>query len=114
MITISLDFHGCYLEHKEFFDEMAKSMQDKDHRIGIITGERESKREFIARHTGFMHDFVHLWGEYETISNGNLWKCQQMDKEDVLVHFDDDAKEMKKYTDRWIIKVMCGGVPQKF
>lgn len=123
-MTISIDYHGTYLEHPAFFDAMANSMQMAGHRVGIITGVREkeydennrlvSRREEILRHLGFVPDFLHLWGENETIANGNIWKIHRMIEEDVEVHFDDDAREMKKLTTRQVIKTMCVGEQEKF
>ena len=113
-MNISIDFNGTYTEHKIFFDEMAKSMQKSGHKVGIITGERETKRKEIEEALGFAPDFMRLWGEFETIANGNLWKAERLDEEDVLVHFDDDAKELKRYTGRWIIKTLNSGEVNKF
>lgn len=120
-MNISLAFTGCYMEHKLFFDAMATAMQAQGHRVGIITGDREKdpfsnkdlKAEMLAK-IGFTPDFCHMWGATETIANGNLWKCQRLDQEDVYVHFDSDATELKKYTERWIIKVMDSGAKTKF
>jgi hypothetical protein len=123
-MTLSFDYDS-YLEHKPFFDMIALSNQKNGGRVGIITGVREieydqrtrrttNKKEEMIRSLGFTPDFVHLWGENETIANGNLWKCYKLDEEDVLVHFDDDATELKKYTGRWILKVLVGGQEGKF
>jgi len=113
-MNISLDWGGCYLEYRPFFDAMAIAMQKDGHQVGIITGEREPRRQEIVGSLGFKPDFVHLWGEFETIANGYLWKCKMLDQENVYVHFDDDATEMKKYTDRWILKSLNSGEVQKF
>jgi len=113
-MNISCDWGGCYLEHREFFDEMAVSMQMRGHKIGIISGERKAREVEILGSLGFKPDFVSLWGDYESVANGYLWKCKELDKHDVLVHFDDDASEMKRYTGRWIIKVLNSGDPKKF
>lgn len=120
-MNISIETLGCYFEHKIFFDEMAIAMKKRGHRVGIITDEREKDpfsgediKEKILKSLGFKPDFIHLWGATETIANGNLWKCQKMDLEDVLVHFSSDATEMKRYTDRWIIKVLDSSQPNKF
>lgn len=120
-MNISFDYGGCYPEHKLFFDEMARSMQAKGHRVGIITGEREldpytgaSIKQKIMADLGFTPDFFHMWGAYETIGSGDLWKCQKMDAEDVYLHFDDDAATMKKYTDRWVVKVLNSADTKKF
>jgi hypothetical protein len=113
-MTISIDIGGCYTEHKEYFDAMAISMQKAGHRIGIITGEREADRAKLMGMLGFTPDFMHLWGEFETIINGNNWKVSRLLKEGVALHFDDDATEMKKYTDLWIVKVMNSGQIAKF
>lgn len=113
-MKISFDWGGAYLETKPFFDAMAIAMKKEGHQVGIITGERESRRQEIINSLGFEADFVHLWGEYESIANGYLWKCKMLDQEDVYVHFDDDATEMKKYTPRWILKALNSGEPKKF
>ena len=113
-ISVSLDWNGTYLEHKMFFDCMAKAMQKDGHRVGIVTGERERRKQEILNSLGFTPDFIYLWGEYTAIGNSNLWKCEIMDKENILVHFDDDAKEMKKFTPRWVIKVLNTGEVSKF
>ena len=113
-MTISIDIGGCYNEHKEYFDVMAIAMQAQGHRVGIITGEREQRRAEILANLGFKPDFMHLWGEFETIINGNNWKVARLLQEGVAVHYDDDATEMKRYTDLWIIKVMNSGDKNKF
>lgn len=113
-MNISLDWGGCYLEHRHFFDIVALALQDQGHSVGIITGEREAKRAAIVGSLGFTPDFVSLWGDFESIANGNLWKCKKMDENDVLVHYDDDATELKRYTGRWVIKVLNSGDPKKF
>lgn len=123
-MTISFDY-DAYLEHKPFLDELAVLFQKAGHRVGIITGVREKeadlqrmreidKRKEITEALGFKADFMHLWGESEAIANGSLWKCEKMDAEDVLVHFDDDATDMKKFTDRWIMKTLNNGNLAKF
>lgn len=112
-MKVSIDF-SIYHEHKIFFDEMAVGMQSVGHQIGFVSGMREHERVRINREAGFKPDFVTLWGEEETIANGNLWKCKRLDELDVLVHFDPDASELKKYTGRWIIKVLNSGQPAKF
>lgn len=120
-MTISLDIGGCYTEHKEFFDALALAMQAQGHRVGIITGEREKdpytkadNREKIKQQLGFVPDFMHLWGEYETITNGALWKAERMHQEGVGLHFDDDAREIKRYTDLWVVKTLNPGEMEKF
>lgn len=113
-MTISIDISGCYNEHKEFFDAMAISMQKQGHRVGIITGEREEKRAHLMSQLGFTPDFMHLWGPYETIINGYKWKVNLMHQEGVSLHFDDDATEMKKYTNLWVVKTMNSGQVKKF
>lgn len=113
-MTISIDLAGCYFEHKDFFDAMAKAMQKDGHRVGVITGERENKRAVLEKQMGFTADFLHLWGEYETIVNGNAWKVQKMATEGVALHFDDDATELKRYTTLWVVKVMNSGQKKKF
>lgn len=116
-----MDWIGAYLEHKPFFDEMAKAMQKAGHRVGIITGEREfdpyngaDKKPQILQSLGFVPDFLKLWGQNETIGNGGLWKAQKMDEEDVYVHFDDDAKDIKYFTSRWVMKTMYNADQSKF
>jgi hypothetical protein len=102
-MKISIDWNGCYMEHKEYFDEMAKALQKAGHQVGILTGERErdpydkrkSKRDEIMKDIGFAPDFVYLWGEYETIANGNMWKAERMVENEIMVHYDDDAAELK-------------------
>jgi len=113
-MNISIDLDGTFKEHEPFFNEFAKAMQFTGHRVGIITGERESKRPEILQALGFVPDFLHLWPQEEAISNGNLWKCERMDEEDVTLHFDDDAREMKRYTDRWIMKTLNSSDQNKF
>lgn len=113
-MRISIDWGGCYLEHKIFFDEMAKSMKASGHEVGIVSGERQAREQEIRNSLGFEPDFMALWGDYETIANGYLWKCQKLDVLDVVTHFDDDATEMKRYTDRWIIKTLNSAERVKF
>ena len=113
-MKISIDWVGAYLEYKPFFDAMAVAMKKEGHQIGIITGERENRRQEIANSLGFEPDFIYLWGEFESIANGNLWKCSKLDQEDVYVHFDDDATELKKYTGRWVLKSLNSGESKKF
>lgn len=123
-ITVSLEFDGCYTEHKLFFDAMAKGLQAQGHRIGIITGRRIKEYDYTNKLTendkvikeflGFEPDFMYLWGENETIGNGALWRCQKMDQENVLIHFSPDGTDLKKYTDRWVVKTMDSGQQKKF
>lgn len=120
-MKISIDWVGSYLEHKIFFDELARAMQAAGHKVGIVTGEREidpftgaDKRKQILESLNFTPDFMYLWGANESIANGNLWKCQKLDQEDILIHFDDDAAEMKRYTGRWIIKTLNSSEIKKF
>lgn len=124
-MTISFDFFGAYLEHKPVFDEMARSMQSHGHRAGIIAGLREKEFDQTSRRVidnmarikdslGFIPNFIYLWGENETIGNGSLWKCYKLDDEDVYMHFDSNALELKKYTPRWIVKTLDSGQPKKF
>lgn len=113
-MKISIDFEGTYTEHRAFFNEFAKAMQNEGHKIGIITGERDKKKEAIKEELGFEPDFMYLWGETETIANANLWKAQKMDMEDVYLHFDDDASEIKKYTGRWTVKTLNSSEPSKY
>lgn len=113
-MKVSIDLGGCYFEHKEYFDAMARAMQKDGHKVGIITGEREQNRNKIMSQLGFVPDFLHLWGEFETIVSGARWKVERMLSEGVALHYDDDATEMKKYTDLWVVKVMCAGQEEKF
>ena len=119
-MNISIDYE-IYHEHKIFFDEMAISMQKTGNRVGIVAGLREKdpfngedKRVEIDKNLGFKADFVHLWGENEAIASGNLWIAQKLDQEDIYMHFDDDATEIKRYTQRWIVKVMNSAAQAKF
>ena len=112
-ICISVDFENSYRDHKPFFDAMAQGLQAVGHRIGIITGMRERDvytnediRAKIVSELGFKPDFIHMWGQTETIGNGGLWKAQKMDEENVMVHFDDDAIAIKRFTTRWVIKTI--------
>ncbi len=113
-MKISFDWIGTYTEHKPFFDAMAIAMQKEGHQVGIITGEREARRPEIERSLGFVPDFFNLWGDYETIANGALWKCQRMDEQDVYMHYDDEASSMKLFTERWIVKTLNSADKGKF
>lgn len=113
-MRISFDWGGCYLEHREAFNAMANAMNKDGHEVGIITGERQHRKEEILNSLGFDAKFISLWGDDEPISNGSLWKCEQMDALNVVLHFDDDAREMKKYTPRWVVKVLNSGDINKF
>ena len=123
-MNISLEFDGCYTEHKIFFDEMAKTMQKAGNKVGIITGRRVKEYDYtnnfvdndkvIREYLGFKPDFMHLWGENETIANGALWICRKLDQEDVLMHFSPNGTELKRYTGRWIVKTMDSGQQKKF
>lgn len=122
-MTISFSFAGCYHEHSDFFNDMAKAMQAHGHRVGIITGGvRDGSKDQphvytkdeMMKQIGFTPDFVYVWGQFETISNGNIWKVERIEYENVDIHFDDDATEMKKYTSRRILKVMNSGQLNKF
>lgn len=103
---ISIDWVGAYLPYKEFFDAMAIGLQAVGHEVGIVTGERESRRAEIEASLGFKPDFMLLWGEYETIGSGGEWKARQLNNHEILVHFDDDATQLKLWSDRWIFKTM--------
>lgn len=116
-----MQWGGCYTEHKEFFDEMAKAMQAQGHEVGIISGDREKdpytkkdKKQEITDSLGFKPDFIILWGEYESIGNGSMWKANKLIENEIGMHFDDDATELKKYTDLWIVKVLNSGQKGKF
>jgi hypothetical protein len=119
-MNISINFN-IYHEHQIFFDELAKLFQKAGNKVGIIADLR-TKDPYngtdnvarINRELDFKPDFICLWGEFETIVNGSLWKAQHMDEQDVLLHFDDSAREMKKYTSRWIVKVLNSAKPEDF
>ena len=113
-MNISIDYIGCYTEHKEFFDAFAAAMQKDGHRVGIITGERESKRGEYERNLGFKPDFMHLWANEEFIVNGSQWKVDKMNAEQVQLHFDDDATHMKLWTNLWVVKTLNPADPKKF
>lgn len=100
---------------------MAKGMQKLGHKVGVITGERETDpftgkdiRAEIVKNLGFKPDFLYLWGHNETIANGHFWIVENMIKEDVYLHFSSDARELKKYTDRWVVKTLDSGQKDKF
>lgn len=113
-MKISFDWIGTYLEHKDYFDAMATALQLQGHEVGIITGERENRRVEISNSLGFVPNFIKLWGENETIANGNLWKSITLKEMEINVHYDDDATELKKYTDGWIIKTLNSNERKKF
>lgn len=113
-MTISFDWNS-YLNYRPFFDEILVRAKKDGHRVGVIASLREkefvgsrivNRREEIEKEVPIQLDFIHLWGETETISNASLWKCQKLDEEDCYFHFDPDATELKKYTDRWIFKTL--------
>lgn len=112
-MKVSIDLN-TYKEYRLFFDTLADAMQKQGHSVGIITGHRETEREKIMEELYFEPDFMYLWGETETIANANLWKCEKMDQEDVFVHFDEEARELKRYTDRWVFKSLNSSQPDKF
>lgn len=113
-MNVSIDWGGCYLEHREFFDAMAISMQRAGHRVGIITGEREHKKPQIEGSLGFKPDFLELWPELADITNGMKWKVDKFNQHAISLHFDDDATDLKKYTSMWIVKVMNSSKVNKF
>lgn len=113
-MNVSIAWGGCYLEHKEYFDAMATSMQETGHKVGILTGERESKKSQIVGSLGFTPDFVILWGEFEVIVGGAQWKAQKMHDHTIGMHFDPDATEMKRWTDLWVVKTMDRNQQKKF
>jgi len=120
-MNFSFDLYGTYFEYKEFFDVFAIAMQKMGNRVGIITGEREKDaftgedfKQKILPQLGFVPDFFHVWGAVETIVNGNSWKAQKMFEEKIAVHFDDDAKEIKRYTDLWVMKTLNPSQKEKF
>jgi len=120
-MNVSIELHGCYWEHKIFFDEMAKGMQKAGHKVGVITGERDTDpfsgkdmRAEILTNLGFKPDFLHLWGQTQTIANVSLWVVEKMIEEDVYLHFSPNGRELKKYTDRWVVKTMDSGQKDKF
>lgn len=121
LIKVSFDYHGCYLEHKEFFDIMAIALQTLNHKVGIITGVRDKdpftnvdNKQEILNNLGFKPDFIHMWGQNETISNAEQWKVARLSQEEVNVHFDDDASLLKRWTTGQIIKTMNSNDPKKF
>lgn len=105
-MIISFDWVGTYLEHKEYFDQMAKALQKAGHKVYILTGEREARKPEILKSLGFTPDMMILWGDYESIANSNRWKVEKMIDHDILVHYDDEASGIKQWTNRWVIKVM--------
>lgn len=113
-MIVTIDIGGCYTEHKEFFDAMATAMQKDGHQVGVITGERENKRPRILAQLGFTPDFMDLWGEFETIPNGAQWKADRLVTRGVGLHFDDDATDLKRFTNLWVVKVLNGGAISKF
>lgn len=113
-MKISIDFEGTYNRYKEFFDAMANAMQKEGHKVGIIAGMRESRKDFILGQLGFKPDFIYLWGEFETIVNADGWKADKMKEEGVAVHFDVDARNMKLFTDLWVFKSYDPAQPRKF
>lgn len=113
-MNISIDWGGCYLEHREFFDAMANAMQKDGHRVGILSGDRESKKNQIVGSLGFTPDFMILWGEFEYIVGGAQWKAQKMIDNHIGMHFDDDATEIKRWTPLWVMKTMNTGEQKKF
>ena len=122
-MKISFDWNS-YQNYKLFFDELLPILQDKGHKVGVIASLREKEynssnvlvnnRELILRELPFEPDFIHLWGETETIGNAFLWKAQKLDEEDVYFHFDPDATELKKFTERWIFKSLDSTNLNKF
>ena len=108
-MNVSMAWGGCYLEHREYFDAMAASMQAAGHKVGILTGERESKKPQILGSLGFTPDFVILWGEFEVIVGGAQWKAQKMIDNQIGMHYDSDATDIKRWTDLWVVKTMDSG-----
>lgn len=113
-MKISFDWGGCYLEHRQYFDEVAKGLQRMGHKVGILTGERDSKAGEIRGSLGFFPDFMILWPEFQTIANGAKWKADRMVEHEIMVHHDDDATDIKKWTELWVIKVMNSAQVNKF
>lgn len=113
-MNVSIDWVGCYLEHKPFFDELALSMQKAGHKVGILTGERESRKKEILNSLGFIPDFICVWGDTETIGSASRWKAEKMIDLDIIVHYDDDARDLKLFTPRWVIKTMNNDEKGKF
>lgn len=113
-MKVSIDWDGCYLQHKPFFDEMARSMIAAGNEVGILTGERDHKRQQILQSLGFVPSFIYMWGNEETITNGYQWKAEMMAVHDIAVHFDDDAVNLKMWTPRWVMKVMNNADINKF
>lgn len=120
-MNFSFSYKGCYLEYKPFFDVFVPAMQSAGHRVGIITGEREKDvysgediKSKILNDLPFTPDFVHMWAQTESIANADLWIAQKMDLEDSYVHFDENAANIKRYTDRWVFKSLNSANPNKF
>lgn len=113
-MNVSIDWGGCYLEHKLYFDFMALALQGAGHNVGILTNERINREPEIRKSLGFKPDFMYLWGEFETIGNGAVWKAQQIIDHDIAMHHDDEASDIKKWTTRWIMKTMNSSQPDKF
>lgn len=112
-LSISIDYESSYHAHKIFFDALAHGLQATGHRVGVITGIREKDvytgedmRAKILSELGFKPDFVHMWGQTETIGHGGLWKARKMDAEDTIVHFDANAISIKRFTPRNVIKIV--------
>jgi hypothetical protein len=112
-MNISFTFQS-YVRYPEFYNELAHSMQARGNRVGVISGNRETERGKIERALGFKPNFMHLWGEFETISNGSKWKIEKMIQEEVLVHFDEEATELKKFTNLWVFKSYNPDAPKGF
>ena len=124
MIVISFDW-DVYIQHKEVLLPMALSLQKDGNKVGIVTGERDNqfdsrtgrtvdKKKQILDSLGFTPDFFHIWGETETIASGSGWKAQKMEDENISLHFDDDGTDLKKWTKRWVAKLMLNGQENKF
>lgn len=103
-MKFSIDYYGAYVEYKQFFDEFARAMQARDHEVGILSGVRASEAKKFK--LGFVPNFVRTWTDDEIITNANMWLAQSIHDLDIMVHFDDDAKELKKWTDRLIMKTL--------
>lgn len=122
-MTISFDWNS-YLNYKPFFDEILLRAKKDGHRVGVISSLREKEynaqnilvdnRQVILSTLPFQPDFIYLWGETETIANASLWKVEKLVFEDVYFHFDPEATEIKKYTDRWVFKTMDNTNTKKF
>lgn len=106
-MKISFDYQS-YHQYPDFFDALYNANFD----LGLIEGTRKSK--FDMSLIKFEPSFVHLWTDDEFIINASSWKCEKLDLEDVYLHFDVDASELKKFTQRRIVKTLNPADWRKF